>query len=445
MRTAGRLWQIVNDECGQALMLGAICMAMLMAGMAVAVDVGYMHYRQVQLQTAADAAAIAAGLEIGNCNKSVCSTMETAAEQALIEDGITSATVTPATNQCSVSSSTGLAMIINVAPCVLGTSDPNNGNTNMTEVVLTEPQSTFFGKLFGIPVFNLMARAEAGEAYYLNTGGGYCIYAKSIEYNSNSNINLTNCGIYDSGNLQTNTNDSATASTFLYYGSWSPNNCNKTCTWTLGGGQTQPTHTNTAQKDPLAGMTPPTQPAISTTNTQTPSNGETLQPGYYPNGFNVNSNQTINLSPGLYYMGGSIVLDSNTSMTCTGCTGGLGVTLYFASGSFQPNSNSTVQLTAATAGNTSNGDIANMLLWAGPNAQSMTLDSNTGSYFKGIVYLPNQTLTLNSNSLYNNDAQALALDVDNLIIDSNSELEITSSGGYLGGSGQTLGSFALAE
>ncbi len=449
MNSANRLWRTWNDESGQALVLGVICMALLMGGMALAVDVGYVHYRQVQLQTAADAAAISAGLEISNCSSAggtVCPNMKTAAAQALKEDGITSSTITPTSN-CTVSNQAGLAMIINVGPCVLGTSDPNNGDAFMAEVVLTEPQSMFFGKLFGIPTFNLQARAEAGEPYYLTAGGGYCLYAQSIAYNSNANLDLTNCGVYDNGNLQTNTNESATATAFLYYGSWSPNNCNKTCSWTLGGGQTQPTHTNAAQSDPLAGITPPTKPAASTTaNITTPNSGQTMQPGYYANGFNLNSNTSVNLAPGLYYMGDSINLDSNTSLTCTGCTGGLGVTLYFSGGSLQLNSNSTVQLVAPTAsGVASAGGVTNMVIWAGPNAQGMTLDSNTGSYFTGIIYLPNQTLTLNSNSTYNNNAQALALDVNSIILDSNSELEISSSGGYLGGTTKTLGSFALAE
>lgn len=110
MKIAGPWLGIWKEESGQALMLGAICMTLLMAVMALAVDVGYMHFRQVQLQTAADSAAIAAGLEIGNCSGSggvVCDNMKTAAEQSLIEDGITSATITPATNQCTVSNSTG--------------------------------------------------------------------------------------------------------------------------------------------------------------------------------------------------------------------------------------------------------------------------------------------------------------------------------------------------
>ena len=64
-------------------------------------------------------------------------------------------------------------MIINVGPCVLGTNDPNHGNNNVAEVVLTESQNTFFagmigifyGNSAGISKMNLIARAEAGEAY----------------------------------------------------------------------------------------------------------------------------------------------------------------------------------------------------------------------------------------------------------------------------------------
>ena len=439
-----------SDESGQALVLGAISMVLLMAAMALAVDVGYLHYRQAQLQTAADSAALAAGLEISNCSGTggvVCSNMKTAAQQALIEDGITTTAITPTSN-CTVAKSSSLAMIINVGPCVLGSSDPNNGDAYMAEVVLTQPQHSFFGSFVGIPTFNLVARAEAGEAYYINNGGGNCIYTQAITINSGGNLDLSNCGIYDGGSLGTDSGAKTTATTFLYYGSWSPNNCNgNSCKWTLGGGQTQPTHTNSPQSDPLANMVAPSRPATSTTNTQTPNSGQTLQPGYYPYGFNLNSSVTVNLSPGLYYMGGSINVGDGANLVCTGCTGGLGVTLYFAGGSLQANSGSNVQLTAPAQGSTSNNNVANMLVWAGPNGQPMTVDSGSKSYLSGIIYLPTQSLTLNSGSqvTINGGSVATAIDVQSLMVDSGDHFVINGSGSYLGGGSSTLGSFALAE
>jgi len=435
------------DQSGQVLVLVALSLTLLMSAMALAIDVGFVRLEQRQLQTAADAAAIAAGLELGNCSNTVCANMEAAAESALKEDGITTTTITPTTNQCSVSASSGLAMVINVAPCMLGTSDPNNGNTAMVEVVLTQPKRTFFGAIIGVKMMNLVARAEAGDAY-INTGisGGNCIYTKSLEFNSSDGtFTLNNCGLYDNGNLQTDNGDSVTASTFLYYGSWSPNNCNSSCTWNIGGTNTgPPSHTTTKQSDPLASLTAPSQPSNSSTYTNTtPNSGATLQPGYYPNGINLNSNVSVTLAPGLYYMNGSINVDSGATLS------GTGVELYFVNGSLQPNSSSTVQLTAPATSSSTAGTTANMVVWeASSNSSGMTIDTGSSSYFNGVIYLPTQTLTLNSGSgvTINNGATATALDVNNMIVDDSENFKINGSGGYLGGSpGKVLGTFGLAE
>jgi len=452
--------KFAREESGNVLILAAMSMMVVMGALALSIDVGYVQYRQSQLQTAADAAALAAGLELGNCGKTVCSNMETAAEKALNEDGITTSTITPTVNSgsssCSVPTSTGLAMTINVAPCALGASDPNNGNANMAEVVLTESQSTFFGRIFGISSMNLVARAEAGDAYISTAGGGNCIYTQNLEFNSsNGTFSLNSCGLYDNGNLQTNNGDSVTASsTFLYYGSWSPNNCNSSCTWNLGDGETQPTHTTTQQADPLTTEYPstgPTEPAQSPTyNDTTPSNGATLDPGYYPNGINLNSGVTVNLTPGLYYMNGSINVDSGATIECTTCTGGAGVTLYFNNGSFQPNSSATVTLSASAAGNTTGGALPNMLIWEGSsNSSSMDLDASTSITLNGIIYLPDAELDLNSGSgsTINSGATESAIDVKNLVVNSDVTLVVNGSQSLLGGggSGESLGAFALAE
>lgn len=443
MRANGvRSWR---DESGQALVMTALCLPVLMGMMALALDVGNLHYAQRQLQTAADSAAIAAGLELGSCANTVCANMKTAAAQALVEDGMTASTLAPTSN-CAVSPSGSLAIIINVAPCVLGSSDPNHGNTNMAEVVLTEQKKTLFGAILGISTVNLVAHSEAGEAYIQSSnGGGNCIYTKSLAFNSsNGKFSLTNCGIYDGGNLQTDNNDSVTASTFLYSGTWSPNNCNSSCSWTLGNSETQPTHTTTAQPDPLASLAAPTQPGQSTTaSNTTPNNGATLQPGYYPNGINLNSNVSVTLNPGLYYMNGSINVNSGATLA------GTGVELYFANGSLQPNSGSTVQLSAPTTTSTSAGTTAQMLIWeSSSNSTSMNMDSGSTSYLQGVVYLPDAQLTLNSGAglTINNSATYTALDVNSMIVDSGITFVINGSGGALGSSSSSsLGTFALAE
>jgi Flp pilus assembly protein TadG len=446
---SNRRWytRILRDESGQAMVLATMCLSLLMAGMALAVDVGNIHYRERQLQTAADAAAIAAGLEIGNCGNTACTNMNTAAEKALIEDGITASTITPTDNQCTVSNSTGLTMIINVGPCILGSSDPNNGNSNMAEVVLTEQQNTIFSTVFGIKSMKLVARSEAGEAYIQSAStGGNCIYTQSLAFNSSDGtFTLNNCGIFDNGNLQTDNDDSVKASTFLYYGTWSPNNCNNSCTWTLGDSETQPAHTTTSLSDPLASLAPPTKPANSTTASDTtPNSGATLQPGYYPNGVNLNSNVSITLAAGLYYMNGSINVDNGATIS------GSGVELYFVSGGLQLNSGSTAQLTAPTTTSSTAGTTAGMLVWqSSTNSNGMDIDSGSTSYFNGVIYLPDATLTLNSGGTVTLNSSATYTDIDanSIIVDSGENFEINGSGGYLGTTSNppTLGTFAVAE
>jgi len=435
--------KIFNEEAASITILSSLSLGFLMGGMALAIDIGSIHYKERQLQTAADSAAIAAGLQIGNCSNAVCTNMKTAAAQALIEDGATASTITPTTG-CTISSSTGLAMVINVGPCVMGTGDPNNGNNNIAEVVLTEPVSTWFGGFLGKSKMNLMARAEAGESYIVSgSSNGDCIYTKNLEFNSSDgNFSLTNCGIYDLGNLQTDNDDAVTASFFLYNGTWNPNNCNGSCTWTLGDSETQPSHTTVAQADPLSGLTAPTQPANSTTaGNTTPSSGATLQPGYYPNGVNLNSNVSVTLAPGVYYMNGSITVDSGSTLA------GTGVTLYFVSGSLQMNSNSSViQLSAPTT--STNGTNANMLIWeSATNSAGMTIDTSSSSFFTRTIYMPDGELQLNSGSGVTINASGVAaVDVANLMVDDSEHFNITS---VLPGTAITnppkLGTFSLAE
>lgn len=252
-------------------------------------------------------------------------------------------------------------------------------------------------------------------------------------------------GLYDNGNLQTNSNDGVTASTFLYYGSWSPNNCNSSCVWNIGGTNTgPPAHTTTQQSDPLASLTPPTQPANSSTaSNTTPNNGATLQPGYYPNGINLNSNVAVTLAPGLYYMNGSINVNSGATLA------GTGVELYFTNGTLQLNSGSTAQLTAPTTTSSTAGTTAGMLDWqSSTNSTGMPIDSGSSSYFQGVIYLPDAQLTLNSAAgvTINSGASYTALDVKDLMVDSSENFVINGSGGYLGGSpSKILGAFALSE
>jgi hypothetical protein len=427
---------ILHDESGQAAPFAAVCLVVIMGTMALAIDVGHLRFKQQQLQTVADAAALAGALEIPTCGStSNCAAMQTSAQTAVTENGLGTPTVV---TQCASSSASGVILQVNNGPCALGTSDPNNGSTSYVEAVVIQRVNTFFGAIIGTRQITLTARSEAIESGSSGGCSNCCLYAGSIAFNSsNGDMNMT-CGIFDNGNLQTDNDDSVTTPTFKYAGSWSPNNCNSTCTFS-DASPTPASHVS----DPLASLSPPSQPsASSTASNTTPSNGATLQPGYYANGINLNSNVSVTLAPGLYYMNGSINVDSGATLS------GTGVTIYFTSGSLQPNSGSTVQLTAPTTGSD-----AGMLVWqSSSNSSGMNMDAGSSSYFQGVIYLPDATLTLNSSSgaTVNGTAAYTVVDVNSLILDSGETFDINNNYSTLPGGTSPLNmggnaSAALAE
>lgn len=158
-----------GDESGQTLPFAAVCFAILIGFLGLAIDVGHLRDAKRQLQTAADAVAYAAGLELRVCGAAnPCTTMATAAQSALIENGFATATVV---YNCAARPSTLFTLSLNKPPCALGTSDPNAGKTNYLEVQLQKPVRTFFMGAFGFKTVNLSARAEVRH------GGGPCVYA----------------------------------------------------------------------------------------------------------------------------------------------------------------------------------------------------------------------------------------------------------------------------
>ncbi len=169
-----------------------------------------------------------------------------------------------------------------------------------------------------------------------------------------------------------------------------------------------------------------------------------MQPGYYPNGFTLNSNTSVTLAAGVYYMNSSIIVDSGSTLL------GTGVTLYFTSGTLQANGASTLELSAPTTGAT-----GGMVIWeASGNSTGMTIDATSNSYFQGAIYFPNSNanLTLNSasNVTVNGSAQYTIIDVGGqVIVDSNNIFKAGNnytnlpSGFPIGGSTGTTSSTAV--
>lgn len=133
-----------DDESGQMLVLTALSLALLLGFMAMALDVGLLFRAKRNVQLAADAAATAAALDF-HYNLSVTSAQAAgkAASQANgIQNGVN-----------------GNVVVVNMPPV----NGPNTAYTSFAEAIVTEPNPTFFMKLFGIGSVNVVARAVAGN------------------------------------------------------------------------------------------------------------------------------------------------------------------------------------------------------------------------------------------------------------------------------------------
>ena len=144
--------RMLRDERGNVLVLAALSMTMLMSFMAFGIDVGYLYNTQRQLQTLADAAAMAGALEIPDCGGTAkCSAMTAAANYAFTTENSAPAAAT---------------LTINNGPSALGSTanDPNYGDIHYVEAVVTENVPTFFARVFGVNTVTISARAEAGKS-----------------------------------------------------------------------------------------------------------------------------------------------------------------------------------------------------------------------------------------------------------------------------------------
>lgn len=428
--------RFLRDESGQALVLTAVCLAGIMGVAALAIDLGQLQATQRRMQTAADAAALAGALEVGACGTTDhCAAMTGAASDAVTENGFGAPTVE---TQCTAGG-TGLVLTVNNGPCALGSSDPNNANPKFVEVELTQPQNTFFARVFGITSNTVTVRAEAGYTGTPGGGGGSCWLSHGITLNGTATVSTT-CGIGDNGDLTDNGNDVVDTPSFTYTGNYT-NNCHASNCYT----DASPVK-GSAWTDPLSGLTAPSKPGTKGTGTLLNGNNltATLQPGYYASGYTINgTGNTVTLSPGVYYMGADFIVNGGNTLT------GTGVTLYFTSGTLLENGSSDVELSAPDT--STNGDNAGMLIWqAKGDSTSFVINGTSNSFYQGAIYLPNSNagMTINGDAgvTVNSGAKYTIVDVGGAsIINGGDTFDMGDTDSPISLGGGNSGTASLAE
>lgn len=142
---------IGNAQKGQSLVFVAVGLLILLGIMGLAIDMGHLRHVKRQMQTAADAAAVAAAGEIDFGDFVV------AGKKASSNNGFTDGTG-------------GVTVVVNHPPAA---PDPHNGNNFYVEAKVTNPAvPTYFAKIFGISTVSMTTRAVAAEG-----GGNNCIFA----------------------------------------------------------------------------------------------------------------------------------------------------------------------------------------------------------------------------------------------------------------------------
>ncbi len=148
-----------KNESGQVLVLTALSVTLLMGFMGLAADIGVLFHDRRNLQSAADAAAIAGALaykfdtQSGNTSNRTTD-IQNAAKAAAAINGVSNLTVT-GTFPTSVTAPT---LYVTSPP----TDGPNSGSSSLVEAILTVPESTFFTAVLGTGTMNLTTRAVAG-------------------------------------------------------------------------------------------------------------------------------------------------------------------------------------------------------------------------------------------------------------------------------------------
>jgi hypothetical protein len=171
-----QLRRLDRAEEGQALVLGALALVVLVLMAGLGVDVGYLRYEKLQMQKAADAGALAGASELIYGTSGLAMV---AAKNDTKANGFTDG-------------NNGVTVTVNIPPA----SGPWAGNSSYVEVIVAQAEPTFFMRVGGFNTVNVSSRAVASSI----ASSDACIYALdptdsgSLVVQGRVDVN-SNCGI----------------------------------------------------------------------------------------------------------------------------------------------------------------------------------------------------------------------------------------------------------
>ena len=310
---------------GQVMLLVTIALIALLGLAGLATDAGLLWTEKGQIQTAADAAAVAGAL-------------------AVVSGGnVTSAAKTDSSVNGFTDGTNGVIVTVNHPPG----SGSYAGDSSAVEAIVSKPEPTFFLRALGVNSVPVKARAVA------HTGSHDCIYVMNPTANnalvvSGSSSLSSSCGIIVNSNSTSGLVSSGSACiTASAIGVNADSESQMACVTPT------PVLDVPRAPDPLAWVSAPSVGACNFTNTSVKTVGTTtLSQGVYCNGISVSGVGVLaKLNPGLYILnGGGLSVSGGANIQ------GTGVTFYNTQGaaSYKPivvSGGSSSSLIAPTSGN----------------------------------------------------------------------------------------------
>ncbi|NBX67162.1 MAG: hypothetical protein EBQ96_09225 [Proteobacteria bacterium] len=375
----------LKSENGVVAVVAALMMPVLMGMGGVAVDAGSWFMEQRNLQTAADAAALAVAYEYANDPEVDINAiaLREAVHNGFDEEGTIEVVMNDVHDDGSVSFAVDLSQDANLwfsrvfmASVTVGTgatSEVGAGAGGMACILSLDNQANQALKTSGNVTINM---PECGMA--VNSDSDTALYL-----NGNVNINVGDVSIHGDYDVAGN------SATFEY-------NSIKTSA--------------TQVEDPYADLNVPTYAACSSTNKRKGNKytaNTTLNPGVYCGGITISGNTTVTFRPGVYILdGGDFKVTGNGSMT------GSGVSFVLTNsasaggkyGSLNISGGRRITFTAPTSGNVMEG----VAFYQDRNAPSSASNSITGTadiFVSGASYFPAAEITYGGNAGSTSDSQ----------------------------------------
>ena len=346
-----------RSEAGQTMPLVALAMVTLLATAGLAVDMGYMRYQKRMMQTAADAAALAAATDenLGDASQAQNDALAVAAQNGF-QDGVNNTTVS-VINIGTVGTAPGIAY----------------------QVVIQKQYPAIFMQVVGIPNSTISAAGEANLSVSPN-----CLVAldqAGTGVTLNAGVSAPNCGVVTNGPLSGS--GDITAAYVGVYGSPAG----------YGGTVSPNTYQVIPQPaaDPLSTLAPPAPGGCDLTGMPI-TTPVTLNPGTFCTGIVINPGGMVTFNPGLYILQGNNGLQINGDATANGS----GVTFYNSgTGAISFNGIGAIDLSASTSQVDSLPP--GILFYQDPNdvAPADVSEGATGNVqLSGAMYFPTASLTI---------------------------------------------------